>query len=69
MEVKVTNKDTGKVVIDGTLKTNSRGFIDIWLPRNETYSINVKYGSKTLNQTITTFKNDPTCLTTPMKLQ
>lgn len=68
MQVKITSKTTNITLVNEKLKTNSRGFIDVWLPRSDEYTFEVTYKTYSLNQTITTYKGDPTCLTTPMKL-
>lgn len=57
----------GKVILDKKTSSFSNGFIDFWLPRNETFSVTIKYKDKTANSEISTFKDDGTCITT-MKL-
>lgn len=54
----------GNVVLDETIKSGPNGFSDIWLPRNETYSVNVSYDGKQAQSQISTFKKDNTCITT-----
>lgn len=55
---------SGEVIIDETMKTESNGFIDLWLPRNETYNVLITQGDKTTESEIATFENDNTCITT-----
>ncbi len=61
--VNIKDKD-GTVILDETLKSQSNGFIDLWLPRDTTYSITVEHDGKTAESEISTFETDDTCLTT-----
>ncbi|OAB44730.1 CueP family metal-binding protein [Paenibacillus glacialis] len=61
--VNITDKD-GTVIVDETLKSQSNGFIDLWLPRDTTYNITVEHDGKTAESEISTFETDDTCLTT-----
>lgn len=64
-ESQVIIKDANnKVVVDKTMKSHANGFIDIWLPRNQTYNVTIAKGEKTATTEITTFENDNTCITT-----
>lgn len=54
----------GNRVIDRTMKSESNGFIDLWLPRNQSYRVKISYGEKTVESEISTFENDNTCITT-----
>jgi hypothetical protein len=64
-EFNVNIKDMdGTVILDQTLKSQSNGFIDLWLPRDTTYSITVEHDGKTAESEISTFESDDTCLTT-----
>lgn len=54
----------GNIVIDQTLKSQSNGFIDLWLPRDKTYRIKIAHGGKTVESELSTFENDNTCITT-----
>ena len=56
--------EDGKVIIDETMTSLENGFIDIWLPREKTYQVRINYGEKTSETTISTFKDDNTCITT-----
>lgn len=67
-EFDVYIEDTnGNVVVDKKITSYSNGFIDLWLPRNETFSVTIKHNGKTAQTEISTFKDDGTCITT-MKL-
>ena len=54
----------GNVVLDDTLQTQVNGFIDLWLPRNQTYNITIEQEGKKAVSEFSTFENDGTCLTT-----
>ncbi|WP_166245293.1 CueP family metal-binding protein [Paenibacillus turpanensis] len=54
----------GKVVVDQTMKSEANGFIDLWLPRDKTYSITVKHNGKTVKSELSTFETDNTCIST-----
>jgi hypothetical protein len=56
--------ENGKVVVDGTLTSLANGFIDLWLPRDHTYIIKIENDGKITESEISTFENDPTCITT-----
>lgn len=55
---------SGDVVLDETMKTEGNGFIDLWLPRNETYQVVITQGDKATESELSTFENDNTCITT-----
>ncbi|AET61968.1 hypothetical protein HPL003_26270 [Paenibacillus terrae HPL-003] len=65
-EFSVTIHDSaGNSVMNKTLmKSQPNGFIDLWLPRDKTYSVTVEHEGKTANSQISTFKKDDTCITT-----
>ena len=54
----------GKEVMNGAVKSQPNGFIDLWLPRDQTYKITITQGGKQAKSEISTFKKDDTCLTT-----
>jgi len=54
----------GNVLVDEKLKSQSNGFIDIWLPRDKEYRIEIKYDDKKVESEFSTFENDNTCITT-----
>lgn len=62
-EVKVTDED-GNVIIDNTLQAHNNGFIDMWLPRDRKYQVEIVYGEKSVKEEITTFEGDNTCIST-----
>lgn len=54
----------GNVIIDKTLKSQSNGFIDLWLPRDKTYKAKIGHDGKKAESEFSTFENDNTCITT-----
>ncbi|MBM4761548.1 hypothetical protein GNT69_04485 [Bacillus sp. B15-48] len=54
----------GNIIIDETLTTLANGFIDLWLPRDETYSVKIEQDGKAAELEISTFEGDDTCITT-----
>jgi hypothetical protein len=54
----------GNVVVDETMKSLPNGFIDLWLPRDQKYRVSIKYDGKIVESQLSTFNNDPTCVTT-----
>ena len=55
---------SGEVVVDETMTTEKNGFIDLWLPRDETFVVEMTQGSRTTEAKISTFEGDKTCITT-----
>lgn len=62
-EVYIENA-AGDVVIDEPMQTEENGFIDLWLPRDETYTVEIKQDGKEVTSEISTFQDDFTCITT-----
>ena len=62
-DVYITDKE-GNVVVDDKMKTGENGFLDLWLPRDETYDIKVTHDGKSVQSEIATFEKDGTCITT-----
>src|SRR5699024_4128487 len=54
----------GEGVVDETMTTEETGFIDLWLPRYETFVVEMTQGSRTTEAKISTFEGDKTCITT-----
>lgn len=62
-QVLVEDKD-GSVILDQTVKSQSNGFIDLWLPRDKKYNITIEHDGKTAKSELSTFESDDTCVTT-----
>jgi hypothetical protein len=54
----------GKKVLEQKLTSQANGFIDLWLPRDQTYNITVNYEGKIAKSQFSTFDKDNTCITT-----
>lgn len=64
-EFDVYIEDTeGNVVLNEKVKAQSNGFFDLWLTRDKTYRVKIKYDGKVSESEISTFENDGTCITT-----
>lgn len=59
----------GNVILDEPLKSQSNGFIDLWLPRDKTYRITIEHEGKIAETEISTYENDNTCITTMQLLE
>nr|WP_130858844.1 MULTISPECIES: CueP family metal-binding protein [Gracilibacillus] len=54
----------GNVILDDTIESFDNGFIDLWLPRNQTFDVTITFEDKQTEATISTFEDDATCITT-----
>lgn len=65
----VTIRDSkGNAIMNNSaLKSEANGFIDLWLPRNDTYQVSIQYDGQRAESEISTYDGDNTCITT-MKL-
>lgn len=64
-EFDVYIEDTkGNVILNETKKTQSNGFIDLWLPREKTYQVKITHDGKKAESELSTFEGDNTCITT-----
>ncbi|AIQ62802.1 hypothetical protein PSTEL_06495 [Paenibacillus stellifer] len=61
--VTAVNAD-GKIVLNQTVKSHANGFIDLWLPRGQTYRLTIGYNGKTAESEVSTYEKNDTCLTT-----
>lgn len=55
---------SGTTVMNRTVKTLPNGFLELWLPRNRTYTVTLKAAGKSASGTIATQKTSDTCITT-----
>lgn len=53
----------GNVIMNENVKSQANGFIDLWLPRDNTYHVTIKQGDKSVESEISTYKGDNTCIT------
>lgn len=56
--------EVGKVIKDEELTIPANGFIDLWLPRDRTYTIKFSQGDYEAEGEISSFEGDDTCITT-----
>lgn len=56
--------EDGNIVLDETVTSLPNGFIDLWLPRDNTYQIKISHDGKTVESELSTFEDDATCITT-----
>lgn len=54
----------GNIIIDDMMTSGENGFIDLWLPRDQSYHVKISYEGKRVESEISTFENDGTCITT-----
>src|SRR5690625_4600885 len=52
------------VIVHQTMNRKANVFIDLWLPREKNYQVNISYDGKVTESEISTFENDDTCITT-----
>lgn len=53
----------GNIIFDETMRTQANGFIDLWLPRKQTFHVKITHEDKQVESEISTFDNDGTCIT------
>ncbi|HLR52669.1 MAG TPA: CueP family metal-binding protein [Candidatus Avamphibacillus sp.] len=64
-DVKVhIENSSGEVILDEMKQTEANGFIDLWLPRDDTFKLTITQGEKKTTSEISTFDGDNTCITT-----
>jgi hypothetical protein len=61
--VTIEDKD-GNVIVDEEVISQSNGFFDLWLPRDQTYQVKIELNGKVVESKISTFEKDGTCITT-----
>jgi hypothetical protein len=54
----------GNKVLEQKLVSQANGFIDLWLPRDQTYRIKIQHEGKTATSEFSTFDKNDTCITT-----
>lgn len=65
VQVTVTDKQSGKVLLDGARQLYDNGFVGLWVPRDTTATVTVEYeGTSGTADISTVSKDDPTCITT-----
>ncbi|MBT0773292.1 CueP family metal-binding protein [Kineosporia sp. J2-2] len=64
VEITVTDKADGSVVLEQSVRTYDNGFAGVWLPRDIEATLTVRHADGTATLPIGTGDDDPTCLTT-----
>lgn len=62
--VSVIDEEGNAVMDQAVLKSQTNGFIDLWLPRDQTYQITIEHEGKKAQSEISTFDSDDTCIAT-----
>lgn len=62
-DISIENTE-GEVFYQETKRTGENGFIDLWLPRHDTFFVEITQENKRATAEITTFDDSPTCITT-----
>ena len=64
-ELHVTVVDQkGNTIIDENMTTMKNGFIDLWLPRNQEFSVKMTDGDLETEEVVSTYEDSRTCITT-----
>ncbi|WP_019908947.1 CueP family metal-binding protein [Paenibacillus sp. HW567] len=65
-EFSVTVQDSeGNAVMDKKImKSQPNGFIDLWLPRDQTYRVTIEQNGKIAKSEVSTYQENDTCVTT-----
>ncbi len=65
IQVKITNKETGEVLVDETRTTEDNGFFGFWLPQGIDATVELSAGDRSATADVSTKGDeDATCLTT-----
>ena len=56
--------EDGQVIVDETFNSGANGFVDLWLPRDQTFQVKISYDGQETESEISTFEKDGTCITT-----
>ncbi|WP_425495261.1 CueP family metal-binding protein [Paenibacillus tengchongensis] len=52
----------GKAVVDEQLASQANGFIDLWLPRGQTFTVTIEQDGKRAVSELSTFDENDTCI-------
>jgi hypothetical protein len=63
VQVTIINAD-GAVLVDGSYRTFSNGFLGFWLPRDISATITLEHNGQSVTAPLSTSVDDPTCVTT-----
>lgn len=65
--VKVVLED-GTVYLEKELVSENNGFVGLWLPKDIKGVLHINFEDMHVSSSISTYEEDPTCLTTPLQL-
>lgn len=54
----------GQIIMDEEVQALGSGFIDFWLPRDETFTVTIEHDGNVTEKEISSFEGDNTCITT-----
>src|SRR5699024_10821623 len=57
LEVQIENS-SGEVILDEKQQTEANGFLDLWLPRDDTFNVTITQDGKKTTSEISTFDGD-----------
>lgn len=66
-QIKVVLED-GTVYVEKEVVSENNGFVGLWLPKDIKGVLHINYEDMHVSSPISTFAEDPTCLTTPLQL-
>lgn len=67
-EIQIIDKNDN-VIYSGLNTSMNNGFIGLWLPKGIEANLVIKYQDLSIETEITTYEDDDTCLTTPLRLE
>lgn len=56
--------ENGEIILDDKVTAHANGFIDLWLPRDQTLDVSISHEEKSTQAELSTFKGNNTCITT-----
>lgn len=62
--VTIEDSEGNSVMNHRTMKSQPNGFIDLWLPRDQTYRVTIEQDGKIAKSEVSTFEDNDTCVTT-----
>jgi len=60
----ITAGSGNEQILSKTVQSLNNGFIEIWLPRKKEITLKIKYDGKVVEESISTYEGDRTCITT-----
>lgn len=62
-DVYIEDED-GNVIVDEQMTSYANGFIDLWLPRDQTFQVKITHEGKEVASDLQTYEDSGTCITT-----